>query len=97
MPTVKLTDRLIQSISPGSKRIEYWDAKMPGFGLRVAPSGRKTWILMYRTQGRLRRLSLGIYPSPVSGRRTRGKRGMRNMPVAKGTDPAGVKQAGPSR
>ena len=92
MPTVKLTDRLIQSISPGSKRIEYWDAKMPGFGLRVAPSGRKTWILMYRTQGRLRRLSLGIYPSLFLAD-AREEAGDAQHAVAKGTDPAGVKQA----
>ena len=59
-----LTARFIDSIKPPAEgRTEYWDANTPGFGLRVAPSGRKTWVVMYRAGGRLRRLSLGTYPA----------------------------------
>ena len=33
-----------------------------GFGIKVHPTGRKTWIYRYRTrEGKLRRISLGSY------------------------------------
>ena len=38
-----------------------WDTE-PGFGLRFAPSGRKSFIYLYRFEGRPRRFTLGVYP-----------------------------------
>jgi hypothetical protein len=43
---------------PAADRAVYWDKLLPGFGLRVAVprkgsgDGRKTWIAMYRVDGR---------------------------------------------
>lgn len=40
-----LTDRIIRGLSePGI----YWDGRVPGFGLRVYPTGSKSWVLVYR-------------------------------------------------
>ncbi|EAQ29729.1 site-specific recombinase, phage integrase family protein [Erythrobacter sp. NAP1] len=39
--------------------IEYWDSELPGFGLRVHPSGCRTWFVMFRQRGKQRRVSLG--------------------------------------
>ncbi len=44
---------------PGKRVIEYWDSELPGFGLRVHPSGRRTWFVMFRQRGKQRRASLG--------------------------------------
>ncbi|MEL7198772.1 MAG: site-specific integrase [Pseudomonadota bacterium] len=44
---------------PGKRMIEYWDNELPGFGLRVHPSGRRTWFVMFRQRGKQRRASLG--------------------------------------
>jgi len=44
---------------PGKRMIEYWDNELPGFGLRVHPSGRRTWFVMFRQRGKQRRVSLG--------------------------------------
>lgn len=44
---------------PSKRMIEYWDSQLPGFGLRVHPSGRRTWFVMFRQRGKQRRLSLG--------------------------------------
>ena len=38
-----------------------WDAAHPGFGIRVWPSGRKTWAIRYHVGRRVRRLTLGPY------------------------------------
>jgi integrase len=43
-------------------RLELWDGRVPGFGVRVSPKGTKTFVLLYRCNGRSRRLSLGRYP-----------------------------------
>ena len=58
-----LTDLAIQNLkTDASARFEVFDTKLPGFGVRVFPSGIKSFILFYRHQGRLRRLTLGRYP-----------------------------------
>lgn len=58
-----LTDRFLRAIRPPAKgQVDYWDAMIPGFGLRVGEGGRKSWVLMYRHQNRKRRLTLGTYP-----------------------------------
>ena len=38
-----------------------WDEDMPGFGLRVLKSGKKTYQIQYRHGGRTRRMSLGMH------------------------------------
>jgi integrase len=58
-----LTDALVRSLKPDPERqFEVWDARISGFGLRVSPSGTKSFVLLLRQQGRLRRLTLGRYP-----------------------------------
>src|SRR5262245_44949932 len=64
MPTVKITKRSIDSIQPAAKRTFWYDTNLKGFGLKVMPSGVKTWIVEYRpgAGGRStpkRRLTLG--------------------------------------
>ncbi len=91
----RLTTRFIDSIKPPkSSRTEYWDSSTPGFGLRVAPSGRKTWILMYRVRGdkRLRRATLGTYPTiKLADAREMAQIDLRA--AAKGRDPASERKA----
>lgn len=38
-----------------------WDSFLPGFGVRIYPSGRKAFILRYRANGSKRLLTLGMY------------------------------------
>ena len=38
-----------------------WDADVPGFGLRIYPSGKKSFLISYRYKGRKRRMVLGAY------------------------------------
>jgi len=63
VPTVRLTTRGVNAIKkPKTGRVEYWDTVITGLGLRVSETGRKSWVVMYRNQGRLRRMTLGTYP-----------------------------------
>jgi integrase len=70
MPKLKLTQAAVERLKPPpSGRIEYWDATLPGFGVRLsAPrpgsiDGRRTWQVMYRVNGKLSRETLGTVAS----------------------------------
>ena len=56
MPTVDLTPRLARETKPGDKDTILFDRTLPGFGLRVHPSGRKVYIVQARIKGRSRRI-----------------------------------------
>jgi integrase len=59
---MKFTDRQIQNLKLKDQRYEVFEDR--GFGVRVAPTGRKTFIYLYRMPGEIkkRRLTLGNYP-----------------------------------
>ena len=59
----KLTKRVVDAAEIREREYFIWDEDLPGFGLRVLPSGRKRYIIQYRAGGRSRRISLG--PSSV--------------------------------
>lgn len=48
---VKLTDRIVNGAKPEALRYVIWDTEKKGFGLRVEPSGHKSFIVRYRTNG----------------------------------------------
>ena len=59
---MKFTDRAVQALPRKTARYEVFEAGRAGFGLRVAPSGRKTWVWLYRYRAKARRVTLGTYP-----------------------------------
>jgi integrase len=64
MPRTRLTELGIERLRPPhSGRVEYWDSTLPSFGLRVTDKGAKSWVLMTRDHGRLRRITLGKFPT----------------------------------
>ena len=93
MPTMNLTDRLIKSIKPSSKRVEYVDTKVPGLALRITPNGMKTWAVRYRHRGRQRRLTLGSLDVITLAKARERVRDLLHQ-ASKGADPATEKQAG---
>lgn len=59
----KLTKRLIETLKPKSKAYAVWDTDLTGFILRVAPTGRMTWLYSYRNaEGRRLSFKCGNYP-----------------------------------
>ncbi len=64
MPSIKLTKSVIDALETPLKDVVYWDAGLPGFGVKVTPKGRKVFIVLYRTGGagsRLRKYTIGPY------------------------------------
>lgn len=57
----RLTDRQVRNLKSKTQRYEIWE-EGSGFGIRVSPNGTKSWVLMYRYEGRQRRMTLGRYP-----------------------------------
>jgi len=66
MSRVHLSSIFLEKLKPSLTRVEYWDQGFKGrgsFGIRLSVKGRKTFILLYREAGRLKRKSLGTYPA----------------------------------
>ena len=56
----KLTKRIVDAAEIRATEYFIWDDDIPGFGLRVLPSKRKSYIVQYRAGRRSRRMSLGL-------------------------------------
>jgi integrase len=90
-----LTDLLLRKLKGAEERIEVWDAKLPGFGVRVSPTGTKSFVLLYRFRGLPRRLTLGRYPVLGLGEaRDLAKEALNQ--VARGIDPNQGKEESPA-
>ena len=74
MPTVDLTPHLARESRSGDKDTILFDKSLPGFGLRIHPSGRKVYIVQARIEGRSRRIVIarhGEMELPEARRRAR--------------------------
>ena len=62
---MKLTKRTIEALAASKHARIVFDEELPGFGVRIAPSGRKTFVVQYRVGGgrggRQRRVSVGTF------------------------------------
>ena len=59
---MRLTDRAIARLRPREREYTVWDSLVVGLGVRVRPSGGRSYVLLEDAGGRSRRVSLG----PVS-------------------------------
>lgn len=56
----KITKRLVDATPPGAGEVLVWDEEVRRFGLRVLPSGGKSYCIQYRNaRGRSRRYTIG--------------------------------------
>lgn len=89
----KLTKRTIDAARAGDKEIFLWDTEVRGFGLRVKPSGTKTYLIQYRNaQRRTRKLAIGQH-GPLAPDEARKIARQLLADVARGADPSAERKA----
>jgi len=59
---IKFIDTIIRNMRPENKRVIYWCEDCPGFGLRVTPSGNKSFVYKYTQNGKSVWYTIGKYP-----------------------------------
>jgi integrase len=94
MPQINITEHWASRVKSGPTDIRYTDESLPGFGLRVNPSGRKSWFVTYRSpisktpsgQPVQREQNLGLYPA-MSPKDARSRAVEIKQAVQRGEDP----------
>lgn len=92
MAKFNMTAKWVDSVEPTNSQKDYFDADCPGLSLRVTPLGVKSWTLLYRHAGRLKRLTIGSYPA-IGLKEARKQGHTQRRAVQLGEDPAAEKQA----
>ena len=90
-----LSKRIVDRLAVDDKDAVFWDRELPGFGLRVYPSGTKVYVVQTRCAGRSKRATVGRHGdvSPDQARKeaariiARIKAGEEPIPVAPKADP----------
>jgi integrase len=85
----KLTKRFVESLKPHETDEQLiWDSELKGFGIRVFPTGRRTYFVQYRNQcGSTRRKKIGVH-GVITADLARDEAKKLLGDVAKGEDPS---------
>lgn len=62
MANSRITKRTVDALTPEARDYVRWDSELTGFGVRVRPTGAKSFVAVYRTGGRnspLRKVTIG--------------------------------------
>ncbi|QSF55150.1 site-specific integrase [Brevundimonas fontaquae] len=89
----RLTRKLIETLEPRDGEYSVRDTEVIGLGVRVRPSGVKSFILTYRRGGQLRKLTLGRADEGYSIEEARDHARAALRDVREGVDPQAVKIA----
>ncbi len=90
----KITKTIVDAVVPAKNELFVWDDEIKGFGLKVFPTGAKSYIFQYRTpHGRSRRVTIGKHSAAMTAEQARSKAKAMRRTVEDGGDPLGDKQA----
>ncbi|EMD0507922.1 TPA: integrase arm-type DNA-binding domain-containing protein, partial [Pseudomonas aeruginosa] len=91
MAKIKLTKTAVEAAQPQAKDVELRDTVVPGFLCKITPTGRRVFMLQYRTNsGQPRKPSLGLY-GELTVEQARVKAQDWLAEVRRGGDPGGAK------
>jgi integrase len=89
----RLTKKLLDGLKPKSRDVFAWDSEIRGLGVRLKPSGTKTFFVQYRNKvNRTRRLVIGQY-GVLTVELARELARERLFNVMKGADPSAERKA----
>lgn len=64
---IVISQKSVETLKPESREYVAWDARVHGFGVRVQPTGRKSFVVFYRAgggrRGVQRKLTIGVFGS----------------------------------
>ena len=87
MKVAKLTKRVVEGAEVRSGDYFIWCDELPGFGVRIYPSGKRSYLIQYRADGRSRRARLGLHGHLTCEQARKGAMALLGQ-VAQGEDPA---------
>ncbi len=87
----RLGKRSVDGLAPAEKEYVIWDDELKGFGIRVRPSGAKTYVATYRHGRRFRWATIGKHGSPWTPESARLKANTILRAAGEGEDPAAGK------
>ncbi len=95
MPKLRLTKSVTDKLKAREKDAVYWDAGMPGFGVRVKANGTKSYVVQYRNRqtGRSRRKTIGKHGPLMSFAQARDIASGLLADVIRGGDPVAQSRA----
>lgn len=91
MASGKITKRSVDTIMATERDAYLWDTALSGFGLKVTPTGRKVYLVQYRTGGRTRRVTIGRHGDKLTPEMARRSAKKLLGQVAHGEDPAAAR------
>jgi integrase len=95
MTTQKLTKSVTEGLSPTEADYIVWDAELPGFGVRVKPSGVRSYVVQYRNRktGVSRRRTIGQHGPLLTFHKAREQARIILADALKGNDPVAADRA----
>jgi integrase len=92
---VRLTDKIVAEAQcpAGKKDVLLFDDALPGFGLRAAASGSRTFIFQYRQGSTVRRIPLGVWGKELTTAAARKKAETLRGQVRDHRDPVAERRA----
>ena len=84
-----MTKSIVEKLEPGAADILVWDSELAGFGVRVKPSGAKSYVVQYRNRrtGASRRRTLGPHGQLLSFHKAKEHARILLADALKGNDP----------
>jgi integrase len=83
----KLTKRVVDNAEVRPSDYFIWCDELPGFGVRIYPSSKRSYLVQYRADGRSRRAKIGLHGRLTTEEARRAAMALLGQ-VAKGEDPA---------
>ena len=92
---MRLSKATVEAAVPGDRDRFLWDERLPGFGLKITPAGRRSYVVQYRPRGRAqaKRITLGVHGQPLTAERARERAEVLLLRVRNGEDPAAAAKA----